>query len=146
MLFPLDLVHFIQDTARTLLVNEMLDMSNKSVFAGLTSLVVQICWMCRTDEENDMGVTHLSDPRTMRSTTYCTSDLYDSCYLLTLPDVRLSGIRWHGQRAEFEFEADPSVDIGSELLAVRNGTATVAVRDYVNAIKALKSELYGARR
>lgn len=75
------------------------------------------------------------------ATGYHTSDFYSACFLLTRPGVRLADVIWQGRRAEFVFETN-GLDVRSELTAFNDGSATVSAREFVDAISALKRELY----
>lgn len=72
---------------------------------------------------------------------YQTSDFYSAAFVSTRPGVRLVDVIWQGRRAEFVFETN-GLDVRSELTAFHNGTAMVSAREFVDAISALKRELY----
>lgn len=84
----------------------------------------------------------------MRSTCaagYQTSDFYTAAFILTRPGVRLADVVWQGRRAEFAFETN-GLDVRAELTAFNDGSATVSAREFVDAISALKRELYAVPR
>ncbi len=77
--------------------------------------------------------------------SYETSDFYTACFMLTRHGVTLSDVTWLGKRATFAFETD-GLDVRRELIDLQNGTATVSARDFIDAIAALKRELYATPR
>ena len=77
--------------------------------------------------------------------TYPTHDFYVAAFLMTRTGVSLADVEWHGKRAESIFETD-GLDVRSELTAFHNGNAMVSARGFVDAISALKRELYAAPR
>ena len=76
---------------------------------------------------------------------YPTHDFYVAAFLMTQPGVNLTDVEWHGKRAEFIFETN-GLDVRAALTSFHNGTAMVAAREFVDAISALKRELYAVPR
>ncbi len=84
-------------------------------------------------------------PTTTTPTTYSTTDFYTAAFLLSTGNVRLVETVWQGRRAEFKFETMGGMDIRAALSGFRDGSALVSARDFVDAIAALKRELYAPR-
>ncbi len=77
--------------------------------------------------------------------TYPTHDFYIAAFLMTRRGVDLADVVWHGKRAEFVFSTN-GLDVRAELTSFHNGAAMVSAREFVDAISALKRELYAVPR
>ena len=77
-------------------------------------------------------------------TTYATSDFYTAAYLLAGGSARLADVVWSGRRAEFVFQSSGERSFTELLGGFRDGSAKVSAKKFVDAIAALKRELFSA--